>query len=511
MHVNMTPNTTLVADEELENSQKLSANEHIAAIQYGLPGTYQTKYVSLNVYLYHYDTLCFCYFFVKLLLCLFSRLYNSLFLDEKDLAGRFSIKEQGGLLYRFYAIPVSVFARDYPLDRQITPPLDCTTSLSPTLWTTNCADKDSNPAEEAWIYEVEEVIESASAFVCIAHRSGQRLVFKILREFKDERYHYGSSEDRLRCQKEALRKNRTITPSIYQGLARISKSSIQQIEHMKRTGKLYSIKIGATVSESEWDEQSLDQDCEYALVMSYLPYEQRLDLLLRKERPEKRKEQLHLLAIRIEQLHRSFLPPDPATNEQGYSWGSYEQLFQKLLHNLAHLDLIERNEPTLYAQYYPLKADMQYFIKRLQDAFKLRLHSYVKQCHGDLKTRNTWLQAIEPGATPLHSVYILDAVDFNESYRNIDVLADLAMLVVDVEAIGGKELGAFLEKEYLALSDQTEEAAKLVLEYYLVEKAVVCAIMCLVYDQHERHMGPDFLAIASRHADQLRKMIQALD
>ena len=350
-------------------------------------------------------------------------------------------------MYRSDAIPSSVSTRDYLLARQIAPPLQCTTSLSPILWTTNCTDKDSDPAEEECIYEIEEFIESASAFVCIAHRQGnseQRLVFKILREYKDERYRYGSAKERLLCQKEALRKNLTITPGIYQGLAYISELTIQEIEEMKRTGKLYSIKIGAIVPESEWDEQSLDQDCEYALVMSYLPYEQRLDLLLREEHPEKRKEQLHLLALRIEQLHRSFLTPEPATDENGHSWGSYEQLFQKLLHNLAHFDLIERNEPTLYKQYYPLKADMRYFIERLQDAFRLRMHGYVKQCHGDLKTKNIWIKAIEPGDTPLKSVHILDAVDFNESYRNIDVLADLAMLVVDVEAIGGKEVGAFL-------------------------------------------------------------------
>lgn len=417
-------------------------------------------------------------------------------------------------MYRFDAISLSVFARDHPLARQLSPPLQCTTSLSSIPWTTNCTGKDTDPTEEEFIYEIEEFIESASAFVCIAHRQGDsehRLVFKILREYKDERYHYGSAEERLLCQREALRKNRTITPGIYQGLAYISESIIQEIKEMKRTGKLHSIKIGGIVPESEGSEQRVEQNCECALVMSYLPYEQRLDLLLREEHSEKRKELLHLLAMKIKQLHKDFPPPDPITNENGDTWGSYEQLFQKLLHNLAHFDLIERIEPTLYKQYYPLKADMQYFIKRLQDAFRLRMHGYVKQCHGDLKTKNIWIQAIEPGATPLQCVHILDAVDFNESYRNIDVLADLAMLVVDVEAIGGKEVGAFLEKEYLALSGQTEEAAKLVLEYYLVEKAVVCAIMCLVYDQHERHMGQDFLAIASRHANKLRQMIQALD
>ncbi len=431
--------------------------------------------------------------------------------------GRFSIKEQGGLLYRFDpTTPLSFFARDCPPDRQISSPMDCITSLSPTLWTTKYADKDRGPADEECIYEIENIIESASAFICIAHRHEnreQKLVFKILRDFKDERYHYGSPKDRLMCQKEALRKNRTITPEIYQGLARISQSTLQELENMKHTGKLHSIKIGAIVPESERIEHKVDQYCEHALVMSYLPYEQRLDLLLREESPEKRKELLHLLAIRIEQIHRSFLPPDTVANENGDIWGSYEQLFKKLLHNLKHFDLIEHYEPNLYKQYHTLKSNMRYFIKqkRLQDAFKLRIRDYVKQCHGDLKTKNTWIKAIKPDDTPLQSVPILDAVDFNESYRNIDVLADLAMLVVDVEAIGGEDLGAYLEKEYLSLSGQTKDAAKLVLEYYLLEKAIVCAIVCIVYDHCEPHMGQRFLKIAEKHAKRLRDLLNPIN
>ncbi|MDQ2888135.1 MAG: hypothetical protein M3Y39_18860, partial [Chloroflexota bacterium] len=65
-----------------------------------------------------------------------------------------------------------------------------------------------------------------------------------------------------------MRKNRTITPGIYQGLAYISESIIQEIKEMKRTGKLHSIKIGGIVPESEGSEQRVEQNCECALVMS---------------------------------------------------------------------------------------------------------------------------------------------------------------------------------------------------------------------------------------------------
>jgi aminoglycoside phosphotransferase family enzyme len=373
--------------------------------------------------------------------------------------------------------------------------------------------------EEEHIYEIEAIVDSASAFVCIAHRqenTDQRLVFKILREYKDKRYQYGSAKERLVCQKEAWRKNYIITPGIYQGLARILQPTLREIEEQKHAGELQSITLGIIIQDGRQIEQVSEQDGEYALVMSYLAENQRLDLLLREEVSKKQKElYLHALALRIEQIHKKFLFPLPEVDEHGYIWGSYEQLLTKLEHNLMHFDLIERHNLTLYEDYSKLienlKTNLRSFIEQqpLRDAFEKRLQrGYIRQCHGDLKTNNIWIETIKQDDNFLPYVRILDAVDFNESYRNIDVLADLAMLVIDVEAVGGEGFGAFLAEKYLVLTAQTDEAARLVLTYYLLEKAIVCAIVSIVYDHCEPSMGQRFLDLAEKHARELGVLLQ---
>lgn len=148
----------------------------------------------------------------------------------------------------------------------------------------------------------------------------------------------------------------------------------------------------------------------------------------------------------------------------------------------------------------------------------IKQSKYIKQCHGDLKTQNIWIETSKQNDNPLQSVRILDAIDFNEFYRNIDVLADLAMLAVDVIAYGGKDLGDYLIKQYLkfASARQAEEqshiepdeinAAKIVLTYYLLEKAIVCAIMCLVIDRSEKQLGEQLLRLADGYANELAQI-----
>jgi aminoglycoside phosphotransferase family enzyme len=377
-----------------------------------------------------------------------------------------------------------------------------------------------NSLEEEHVYEIEAIVDSASAFVCIAHRqedTEQRLVFKILRECKDKRYQYGSAEERLECQKKAWRKNNSITPGIYQGIARILQPTLREIEEQKHAGKLQSITIGSIMHDDEQIEHISEQDGEYALVMSYLSEKQRFDLLLRENPSEKQKElYMDALALRIEKMHKIFRFPPKEVDEHGYVWGSYEQLLKKLEHNLIHFDLIERYNLTLYEEcsklIQDLKVNLRHFIEQqqLQDAFKERLqHGYIKQCHGDLKTNNIWIETIKQDDNFLHYVRILDAVDFNESYRNIDVLADLAMLVVDIEVTGNEVLGALLKEKYLLLTEQTGDAARFVLAYYLLEKSIVCAIVCIVYDHCELDKGPRFLKLANKYAEELSKLLNS--
>jgi aminoglycoside phosphotransferase family enzyme len=358
---------------------------------------------------------------------------------------------------------------------------------------------------------------SPSAFIFTAYtQKNTQVVLKVLRAYKDSRYPQANSEERLACQREALRKNLLITPDIYRGLALILEPTIEELEEKACEYGLQRITLGKIAQDIG---ELYTQNGEYALVMSYLPEKLRLDHLLREECILNLRGYLELLAERVAQIHKSFLPLEASTLDQsGNLWGSYKQLKEKLTHNLIHFDLIEQAEYKLYKQYSILKDAMQAFIKhpKLRKAFKERRPRYVKQCHGDLKASNIWIEIGKQNGNLMSCVSILDAVDFNESYRNIDILADLAMLVVDIEAnetpyqdsdwhIGrGNKLATLVIDKYLLLTEQAEDPyAWTVLEYYLIEKAIVRAIMCLIYDHNECRLGKRFLHIAIEYAKSL--------
>ena len=57
------------------------------------------------------------------------------------------------------------------------------------------------------------------------------------------------------------------------------------------------------------------------------------------------------------------------------------------------------------------------------------------------------------------------------------------MLVIDIQTRTGSDLLADeMIKYYLSLTEQESDVAKSVLDYYLVEKAIVCAAISIVYD-----------------------------
>ncbi len=401
-------------------------------------------------------------------------------------------------------------------------------------------DRVDEDRHERHVYQIKSILESSpSAFIFIAYEQGDRqektVVLKVLRAYEDTRYQQARANERLECQREALRKNPLITPDIYHGLGFILEPTLEEIEEKAFQSKLESITLGKMARNIDEFDSLYEIDRlylyrgEYALVMSFLPEKQRLDHLLREEPSVNLIRYMELLAERVAQMHKSFLPLGTTPWDRfGNPWGSYLQLREKLQHNLTYLDFIGQENCERYQQCSTLRIAMQGFINHpdLQAAFEMRRAKFVKQCHGDLKASNIWIETMRQSGNLVSNVSILDAVDFNESYRNIDVLADLAMLVVDIEANEisycetsyyeydwhkgcDNQLATFVIKVYLSLTKQAEDdSAHRVLAYYLLEKAIVRAIVCLLYDRDEHQLGERFLDIAIEHAKYLGRLLE---
>jgi len=367
-------------------------------------------------------------------------------------------------------------------------------------------------------YEIENIRQSENAWLLFTHHTStnKRVVLKILRKYEDTRYKLGTLDERQLCQLEALRWNKIFTDGVYIGLARICDLDLQR----KRIG------VGKIVVEP--DKKKLDPQSEYVLLMDELPKNRRLDFLLKEGNKslnlygDKTYHQHHvqMLTRYMAYIHTNIdiakLTKLPIASSC-VSWGSVEQLREKLMHNFAFVNQsLMTNEDYQYDTYYTslenvlhiLESDLVQIITEHEEYFNKRIQEHrIRRCHGDLKARNIWISPCNfmKDTEPWKHIKVLDAVDFNSVYSNIDILSDFAMLVVDVQArTKSSSLADTMIKDYLWLTKQQDRPSRLVLDYYLVEKAFVGAIVNIIYDNLPG-LGLSFLDVSERRMKSLMR------
>ncbi|WP_373541621.1 AAA family ATPase [Chamaesiphon sp.] len=106
------------------------------------------------------------------------------------------------------------------------------------------------------------------------------------------------------------------------------------------------------------------------------------------------------------------------------------------------------------------------FLRDYSDLFLARIAGgFIRECHGDLHLRNIcrWQ----------HKILLFDCIEFNEPFRFVDTMYDVAFAVMDLEARGRKDLANRFLNTYV---EQTGDWAGLqVLPMYLSRQAYVRA------------------------------------
>lgn len=83
--------------------------------------------------------------------------------------------------------------------------------------------------------------------------------------------------------------------------------------------------------------------------------------------------------------------------------------------------------PQTQAQFDETKAYTDRFFAERQDLFQRRIaNNYIRECHGDLHLRNICLWQ--------DKIWLFDCIEFNEPFRFVDVMFDVAYAVMDLEA-----------------------------------------------------------------------------
>ena len=235
------------------------------------------------------------------------------------------------------------------------------------------------------------------------------------------------------CEEE-LRLNRRLAPDLYLGVVPI-------------TGSVDAPCLGGE-----------GQAIEYAVKMRRFSQPALLSDVL--ARGKLQAGQLETLAQRIAAFHRALPAATPAQ-----TYGAPDNIHAAARQNFAQIApllavpedqarcaRLAQTTESLFATAAPV------FSQRKRDGF-------VRECHGDLHLGNMVL--IDDEIVPF------DCIEFNADFRWIDVMSEIAFVVMDLASRGRPDLGFRFFNAYL---EQTGDFAGLrVLRYYLMFRAVVRA------------------------------------
>jgi uncharacterized protein len=229
---------------------------------------------------------------------------------------------------------------------------------------------------------------------------------------------------------------------------------------------------------------------EYALKMRRFPQDALLSKLL--ERGELTNEHVDALAAKIAKFHSEIESAQDAD-----SFGEARSIEQPARQNFEQLPaLLGSGAEELEAlRRYTERAHSQ-----LAEIFRRRKREgFVRECHGDLHLDNI---ALFEGETTL-----FDCVEFNDELRWIDVMSEIAFVVMDLCAHERNDFAFLLLNAYL---ERTGDYGGLsVLPYYLVYRALVrakvIALRAKTHEESDRVRA--YLSLARRLAEPGRPAI----
>jgi aminoglycoside phosphotransferase family enzyme/predicted kinase len=238
---------------------------------------------------------------------------------------------------------------------------------------------------------------------------------------------------------EELRLNRRLAPQIYLDVVPITGSTTHP--HLSASGT----------------------PIEYMVKMVQFPQQSRLDYCL--QQGELSPDLIEDLINKVATFHqRTAIAP------QDSPYGTPKAVLQSALENFEQMaSLLE--EESDRRQIARLQQWTQERWRQLQSEFSSRKETgFVRECHGDLHLGNI--------ALVNKNFIIFDCIEFNDNFRWIDVINELAFLVMDLEDRGHPNLAHCCLNLYLEYSGDYSGLS--VLNYYQVYRALVRAKIAVI-------------------------------
>lgn len=275
-----------------------------------------------------------------------------------------------------------------------------------------------------------ELIETHISWVILAGDFAYKIKKPVDFGFLD----FSTLEKRHTCCKQELRLNRRLAATIYLDVVAITGSPNRP-----------RLSAGGEILE-------------YAVKMMQFPQSAQLDNMLAAS--ELKTEHIDAIAQLIANFHQD-IPSADETMDYGDNESVYQPVEENFIQIEQHLDTGPYKE-VLAA----LSRWSSTELKTLTDVFSQRkADGFIRECHGDLHLRNLVWFNTKPMA--------FDCIEFNPQLRWIDVISDIAFLVMDLQDHKQHQLANRFLNHYLEATG--DYAGLSILPFYLCYRALVRA------------------------------------
>ncbi len=205
---------------------------------------------------------------------------------------------------------------------------------------------------------------------------------------------------------------------------------------------------------------------EYAVKMRQFPQQNLLDALLKNQKLTVN--HIDKLTDQIAEFHTNLTPC--ASNQ---SIGSAKKVFEPMQQNFEQIrPLLDSNEDKQHIEQLAQWTQSQF--SRLENKLNQRVQEgHIKECHGDLHLGNIALVD--------EDIIIFDGIEFNDDFRWIDTINEIAFLIMDLEDRKRNDYANRLLNRYLQLTGDFDGIDLLV--FYKVYRALVRAKIALFQRQ----------------------------
>lgn len=282
---------------------------------------------------------------------------------------------------------------------------------------------------------VMELVKSTGAELVQTHISwvliGEKEVFKIKKPVKFSFLDFSTLERRKRFCDEEVRLNRRLSPDVYLGVEPI------------------------TLAGGKPSLGGKGKALDYAVRMKKLDRGRMMDRLVAEGKLAKA--DVEALADIVAEFHSR---AEPAVGEYGSP-----ALVESQAADLAnHREAIEK-ACRLGSWVDDILSRSSLFVKKNRALFDKRMkEGRVRDCHGDLHTRNVFFQ---------DGVRVVDCIEFSPDFRCIDVASDIAFMAMDLDYCGREDLSEAFVKRYMQKSGDADAMA--LLPFYKCYRANVRA------------------------------------